>query len=465
LFVAACALLVFSQTECNGPDGAPSAIVPNTLLQLFSIAIVCWCLFRKGQAPGETLDPPLRWSLIGVAGFALIQLFPLPPAIWTWFGGRAELVSEWASAGIQAGWHSISLSPLATQRSLLTLLPAFAMYALARVLPAKYRRNLVMLTVGLGVAAGLLGVAQIADGPDSVFRLYRPANTADAVGFFANRNHLAGLLAMLLPFPVAWMVRNYLDRRRDDRYRIMRWVVAVYAVFLLIVAILLTHSRAGVLLILLNAAGGVALIVAAGIEIRTILAIAGACSVAVVMAMQIAGSDVLSRLLMLDMASDTRWPIQATTLHAVRHFGIWGSGLGTFLNAYQAVAPDVQPDQDAYVNHANNDYLELWLEGGWPALVLIAAFLGWFGWAAMKVWRRDRPPSQTILMARAASLSIGLALLHALLEYQLRKPGILVVFALCCALLASAAYESEDGAGATLLDADPEKRRRSVPLG
>jgi O-antigen ligase len=425
-----------------------------------------YCLFRKGHHPEEVLDPPLRWSLIAVAALAVIQLFPLPPMIWTWLGGRAELVSEWASAGIQAGWHSVSLSPLATERSLMALLPAFAIYVMTRVLPAKYRKTLVLLAVGLGIGAALLGVAQIADGPDSAFRMYRPTNTSDAVGFFANRNHLASLLAMLLPFPVAWMVRNYLDHKVDDRYRIMRWVVAAYIVFLLIIAILLSHSRAGVLLLLLNAVGGCLYIMAAGIEIRTILAIVGSCVVAAALALQIAGGDVLSRFIALDMSSDTRWPIQSTTLVAVRHFGIWGSGMGTYVNAYQAVAPDVQPDQDAYVNHANNDYLEVWLEAGWPGLVMIAAFLAWFGWAARQVWRIGRPTSQATLLGRAASLSILLALIHAGIEYQMRKPGILVIFALCCALLSSAVYEPEAQPGSAM-GTDPKRAqpRRSVPPG
>ena len=54
-----------------------------------------------------------------------------------------------------------------------------------------------------------------------------------------------------------------------------------------------------------------------------------------------------------------------------RRGGVVGAGPGTSTT-------DPATIERTYVNHAHNDYLELALEGGIPAIVLMLLFLAWW---------------------------------------------------------------------------------------
>ena len=115
----------------------------------------------------------------------------------------------------------------------------------------------------------------------------------------------------------------------------------------------------------------------------------------------------------------------------------FGSGFGTFT----AVYPSFEPPQDVldnrYVNHAHDDVLELWLEGGAMSLLLMAVFSGWLFMASTKIWRQAPADSHAIdvLLARAATIVIPIIIVHSVFDYPLRTDAMMAVFALSCALL------------------------------
>jgi O-antigen ligase len=131
-----------------------------------------------------------------------------------------------------------------------------------------------------------------------------------------------------------------------------------------------------------------------------------------------------------------RLTIAAITTAAAKAFQPLGSGLGTFVPVYQMFEP---PDAllTSYVNHAHNDWLELWLEGGWPALAVVAVFVAWLVFASARVWRRPAAEGLAIdrALARAATIAIVALLLHSTVDYPLRTTAMMVLFAFCCGLL------------------------------
>lgn len=466
-FGLAMLVLAMSQVMCNGPSGLTGLVIAETGLQLLSIATIVCCMASSQGLRRSHPDRLMLALLFGTASLAAIQLVPLPPTIWTSLAGRSPLSIDMQRIGVAIGWHALSLSPLASERSLLALLPAIAIYLAARNAKSAGRVRLLQLVMALGLFSALLGIAQVSAGPDSDLRLYRPSNLSDAVGFFANRNHFGSMLAMLLPFSFGWMIHEFRRKREAGPAWMIRVLLACCMSFLLVIGILLSHSRAGLVLTALAGVGGLALLWRSGARVRSVLAV-GVCGVlAGAMVLQIAGNDVVSRMVALDLGADTRWPVQATTIAAAHRFGVFGSGLGTFVNAYQSVAPDFQADQEGYVNHANNDYLELWLETGWPGVALVVLFFVWYARVAIPLWLASLPPTTGLMMARAASLSVLFALTHAALEYQLRKPGIMVLFALCCALLsAQVAGLSEKRPARLRSEASaPRRSRRQGALG
>jgi hypothetical protein len=133
---------------------------------------------------------------------------------------------------------------------------------------------------------------------------------------------------------------------------------------------------------------------------------------------------------------DLRWPVARVTSKAAIANLPFGSGFGTFVPVYDKFAPRTLL-ADTYVNRAHNDWLELWLTGGAPAIILAFGFLLWFGVTAFRLWNGRQPntPILDLALAQAASIVIVLLLLHSVVDYPLRTPALSVLFAIACGFM------------------------------
>jgi O-antigen ligase len=134
---------------------------------------------------------------------------------------------------------------------------------------------------------------------------------------------------------------------------------------------------------------------------------------------------------------DGRWSYARTTIEAAREYMPWGSGLGTFRNAYQPF--EAKAGQTRYIiNHAHNDYLELALEGGAPALILLALGLVAWTWRGLQLLRRpsdtSRDAALASLLRRCAWLGASMGLLHSAMDFPLRTTAAMSVFAVLAAI-------------------------------
>jgi phosphoglycerol transferase MdoB-like AlkP superfamily enzyme len=135
---------------------------------------------------------------------------------------------------------------------------------------------------------------------------------------------------------------------------------------------------------------------------------------------------------------DLRWPIAQVTSRAAIANLPFGSGFGAFSPVYEKFAPrTLLMDQHRYVNQAHDDWLDLWLTGGAPAIVLAAGFLAWLAVSTVRLWSRGDPEGRVLdlALAQAASIVIVLLLVHSALDYPLRTAALSVVFAIACAYL------------------------------
>lgn len=120
----------------------------------------------------------------------------------------------------------------------------------------------------------------------------------------------------------------------------------------------------------------------------------------------------------------------ANSFALARDFAPVGSGLGTFPKLYQLTEDPAKVDR-WYVNHAHNDYLELAVETGLAGVLLILAFLLWWG---RSVWRMLRSPSSD-QFAVAGAIASAATLMHSMVDYPLRTAAIGAVFAMSVALI------------------------------
>lgn len=388
---------------------------------------------------------------LGLLGFLiaypLFQLLPLPQMISEASGVAGLAARSLAFAGEPAGWHPISLDPSSTLASFFFVLVPIGIFLGVSTLGSRDRQVLCGLLIATGVVSAFIGLLQIALGSSNTLHWYvEGAGGSEATGFFANRNHFAALLYVTIVLTSAGLVYAVGTLISENRGRMDRgWLLAIAALIMMILlmlgALVMSRSRAGLALTI------VALIGVFGLSLSDRRAVAGANVMAkvlggiIALAVLFSSQFALYRMLQrfeADPLEDARLSFAGTTWNAIVGALPFGSGMGSFVPVFQAFERPQVALLGLYVNNAHNDYLEFALEGGVVAIALMAAFLIWFFTRSATVWRKPSGSEFDTLLARAATIAIALLLVHALVEYALRTPAMISVFAFCCALLVPA---------------------------
>lgn len=407
-----------------------SDVITSDIVALLALPIAGLAIWRLHAAGGPA--PEHRLPLMVLAAILilpLLQLIPLPPALWTALPGRALIVEGLRDAGLTPGWGPISLSPTRTWAAFLALLPAVAVFLAVLLANSDARRRLVIALLAVGGLSVLLGGAQLAGGQDSALRFYEITNRSAAVGFFSNRNHLASLLICVVVLGAAWAVQAGL-RRPPARFQL---AAALTIVLIAILGAGSTGSRAGLVLLAPAGAGALLLAWRAGIgrgRGLLVLGVLGAGFAAALLIVHLSFGETIARL-QGGFGEDVRIIAAEVGLRAAKAFAPFGSGFGSFVPAYK-IFEGPESVINTYINHAHNDWLEVLIEGGLPAVLVALAFIVWFARTAFGLWRRGGPEAT---MARAGSLVVLLLLAHSAMDYPLRTPAMMAVFALACALM------------------------------
>ena len=367
--------------------------------------------------------------LILTAAFSLplFYLIPLPPTVWTALPGRSGFADLYRMSAIPTPWLPVSLDPHATLRSWTALIPAAAAALGVLHLAWPERRRLAWLIVILAGLNASLGLAQAVVGEGGL-RPYTFTNQGDPVGFFANRNHFATLLFAAVPVLGA-LASGAVERR--SRKTELRRAGQALLLMLLLAALASSGSRAGMLLAFPAMVGALSITAAGTRWGRTGFAatVLIAASIGILLLLAHLGPDAGLP------ADPERRTVALSTLGAATEFQPLGAGYGTFPSAYQLhEQPGLLPS--AWVNHAHNDWLELWLEGGWPFLVAAAAFLVWLGFSCARLCRADPlHPLDERAMQGAGALLVILLMAHSTVDYPMRTSALLAVFGFACAVL------------------------------
>lgn len=402
-----------------------------------------------------------RWSTKGYAGvlflimalLALAQLAPLPSALVRVLAPQGAIEGLVALPGLAdaAGWRSVSLTPYATWSGLISLLVPLAIFLAVAQLSEVERLRIVGLLLILGALSALLGLLQVAQGPASDLRLFEVTNPNEAVGFFANRNHFAAQMYVLLVLATAWIAGRMASSGSSSLSALLGSPanLVVYALgFGLLVAIIASlataRSRAGILLTMAAIVGLIALIRSERAEFRGGGGAVGAATFAgrflpltlgfaVLFAMQFGLHRLMSRF-SVDPLDDLRIPLARITFEAAWKSLPLGAGIGSFVPVYGVVERPAELSS-ALANRAHNDLAEWFLEAGWLSAALLMFFIVWFTRSAWRVWRRGEGGAQHRLTQRAATLVLVLLFAHSFIDYPLRTTALMAIAALSAALL------------------------------
>jgi O-antigen ligase len=328
---------------------------------------------------------------------------------------------------------------------MLGLVPTVAIFLGTLTLGHEERRLLSLVLIAMGVVSVFVGLMQLAGGADSVLRFYAVTNTTEAVGFFANRNHFAALLYTALLFAFCWMADASIAISQQSRWTtadsrsVIYFAGSIVSFIALLAGQLMARSRAGLILSIVALLAGFA----SGmgdrqmhINKRRSKFLFGAVAVTVIFFLQFALLRILDRF-GPDTVSDARVTIVRNTISAARAYMPFGSGLGTFVPVYQLFEKPADISV-TYVNHAHNDFLELWLEAGIPGLLLLMIFIGWLVGQTIVVWRKKCETNGERIdcnLMKSAAVVLVLLLLHSLVDYPLRTAAMMAVVAFASGLL------------------------------
>ena len=117
--------VIFVALVCGG--GTRQGLWSDALAQIVSLPLVAAACFRLRALAGPSKWLPL-FLIFAVVLVPVLQLIPLPPRVWTILPGRGEVAEAYKAAGMSLPFLPISLEPLTTLRSLLSLLPAVAVF-------------------------------------------------------------------------------------------------------------------------------------------------------------------------------------------------------------------------------------------------------------------------------------------------------------------------------------------------
>lgn len=428
--VLLCAFLALAMLTGGGsrPD-LPSHLILRPFSVLFG-AGACLMLSRDDL---DRIKVPLA-LILALAAIMLVQLVPLPPAIWTALPGRDVYAQGAGILGFEQPWRPITLSPARTWNSLMSLLPPLAGLLLFAAIPVAARGKVLITLIVLIAASAVLGLAQRAGPPGGALYLYSITNETSAVGFFANRNHQALMLACLFPLLGAFAA---MPGRNGASAPVRLWI-ALGGGVLLIPLVLATGSRSGAVLSLVGLLFAALLFRGGGgvpgrVRPLFIWALVGAAIVGmVVLTLVFARADSLYRLFGDDIDTDLRIELLRPMTDLILATFPFGIGFGAFEPVFRVVEP-ADMLQRAYVNNAHNDLLQVVVEGGLPAILLLLAFLFWLAGRSWRVWTAKAPFSPSDTMARLGTLLALMILAASLVDYPLRTPFAMILAALSVA--------------------------------
>lgn len=407
----------------------------DTACRLLAIAVAIWALWSPGAAHGRPRGTVALGIVMLVVAVVAIQQLPLPHGLWHALPVRDALATDVRAAGAAEPAHYWSLVRLDSERALWSLLPALAAFASALALPRPRLRSMLLVVVGLGTASALLAILQAGADQHSLVNPF-PQWPLAFNGLFSNPNHQGTAAAMSVVIVVSLLVADWRSPSRSavrgPRGAHLAWAIVVAV---LVSILILTGSRAAFLLAICGVAAvpwlvpgdrpgrtdrprGVRVVLLLGLGLGALAVLAAAW-------------------LLVHPGDGVRWNLAATTAAMGLDHAPLGAGTGAFAPWFDQVAPSFLVQWE-YFNHAHNEYVQWWFEGGVAAVAAVA------GVAWMLIRLRPRRSTPIIAMeergvAAAAWLGCVILLLHSIVDYPLRTPALMTIAGLLAGIVVALA--------------------------
>ena len=404
--------------------------IANLLVQLCSLALLAMNLPLAVRFWSKA-HWTLRALVCATLALPLVQIVPLPPAVWSGLPGRSPLVQSYALLDVALPWRAMSVTPTRSFLAFLSLIAPLTVLVLCTALDGRQREKVLIVVVALGVFEFALGVMQVLsqNRVGNLFGGYGYVVPSQLYGTFANHN------ATGLFFVLSLCALTGLPLWRRSMNGVM-----IHAAVALVLALgaVLTQSRSSMLVLVVPALLGFWRVCREAAfaarffgqswwkRILAGLVLAALLGASLAWLSQV--SRVSSSISRFEESGNARPGVWRDTRVAITEFWPVGSGIGTFADVFQ-LSESLENVSEFRVNRAHNEYLEVVLESGAVGGLLVAAWVVWILVVALS-GRRIR--SRGRLAALGGLLCVAL---QSAVDYPLRTEAIFSISAFFLSLL------------------------------
>jgi len=393
---------------------------------------------------------PGLWSAVTVGFFLLVtlgQLIPLSQDFLGWVSPvRARILGEAAGildTGMGANALAYSVYQSFARWGFIICLGLFFWVCVSLGRSRRSFSAMVWVALAFGIFEALYGLVQVLIPGVGVW--WVPANFASpgyAKGTYICRNHFAGLMGMLWPVALGvalaqgeWENRKGIKAVLSEDH-VGHQLLTFLMVALMVVALLFSQSRGGILGIFVSMVVLMGLLRSAvgrfrwGLRIALILLV----TLVAVYGGQIGFNQIVERFLQIEGGANGRMEIWEQTWNMVSDHPA-GIGLGN----YEVLEP-VYVDAGSpgiWYRHAHNDYLQLVVEAGWAGAVpLVVGFFLFLFRGIRRAVRIGFDVGRFRLLVAVGALA-GLCSMgfHGVLDFNFQIPANQVYFVLLMGLV------------------------------
>jgi O-antigen ligase len=396
----------------------------------------------------------LRIYKFSFGGFGIIALLALIHSI-----PFTELVglSSQGLIDIETVRRDVGLSSISSEQgvsfnlpwaSIFSLFAPFSVYLFAIQLERGELSRTLAPVAFLGLISAVLGLSQLIGGRNAPLYLYQITNEGSAVGLFANRNHAAVFLSCLFPAWTVFAGSEGLSRKFNPKLTLL---LSAIGAMLLILLILMTGSRAGLLTGVIGIFGAILLYSskkksspetknASRSRLLTLISVLFLIGCLVFLSIYFSRALAVDRLFQVEGAANIRGSIWRASYPLFWLYFPLGFGSGSFGSVFTYIEP-LGLLSSTYVNRLHNDWLETALTFGVPGILLMLAGVGYYLRRSFVLWMRMDGARSAVALGRMASIVIAILGIASLSDYPLRTPAMAGFAALVLVWFAHARYD------------------------
>ena len=342
---------------------------------------------------------------------------------------------------ILLGWGVVNVISSTYRHNTERELYLFAFYVLLYFLVVQQLKTvrriigLAFIIVLVGCGESLFGIFQYLQGATTILGQATP-NIGTVNATYFSHNHFAGFLILILPIALALLLSTTSLEKK-------------FFLFLLIgvmgAALVLSLSRGGLLSFMLAVTGAFVCLCLKNLDalqenwrryvlISVLLIGILAASVMFIGVSPLAHRSLLQTFLPSKelFEQEIRFAIWRSALNLIKEFPLFGSGLGTFEFVFLRYAPPQIP-QNTQAFYAHNDYLELWIEMGVIALLLVFwAIIRFYHQVLYSFFHQSDPVLTSLCLGGLTSVTA--MLFHSFWDFNLQIPANALLFFIILAL-------------------------------